>query len=1257
MGYSGLFRNLGAGAVLCLALGVLSVRHQPGLPALWLSGQPESSRSDGPVSLSGKMPVASLTSRSATGTQHDAKTRVSQTYGKLPLGFEANVGQADPHVKFLSRGNGYALFLTSTEAVLQLPTGDSRSSSERAGGADRQPKSARHYSTLRMKLIGANPKPQIKGLDQLPGKSNYFIGNNPTQWHSDVPNYGKIRYENVYSGVDLVYYGNQRQLEYDFVVAPRAAPDVIRLSFEGADKIEIDSQGGLVLTAGSATVHQRKPRVYQTTDAAQREIPGAYVLNGEHSVTLQLAGYDRTKPLVIDPVLVYSTYLGGTGEEGAEAISVDAFGNAYVTGYTLSSDFPTASALQSTPGGDRDVFVAKLNAAGSAIVYSTFLGGSHYEEAADLAVDSSGNVYVTGVTSSSDFPTANSFQPISDNGAATRNGDAFVTKLNATGSALIYSTYLGGSFQDWGNGIAVDSVGNAYVTGVTYSADFPHPNSLQPNFGGIFVAKLNAGGTALAYSFRWASEFDKGSAIAVDASGSAYVTGYAGCGFQTVNALQPTCGGTGPYGDAFVAKLNPAGSAFVYWTYLGGSNEDEGSSIKVDGDGNVYVAGSTASTDFPTVNALQSSFGGGPPYAPFDVFVAKLNPTGSTLVYSTYLGGSRVERAGRMAVDSSGEVYVTGFTSSYDFPLANALQPTLSCNGSDVDAFVVKLNPTGTALVYSTYLGGTDADVGFPTSAAVAVDRSGAAYVTGLTYSSNFPTTSGALQPISGGAADAFVTKISEDSALTDSITLFVPVIVSSTGLNSSFFTSELTLINRGTKDSTLDFTYASAFGGGSGVASDSLPAGQQRIIPDAIVYLKSIGIPIPDVGNRGGSLTVRFSGLSVRTDAGIIVRTTTAGAQGRAGLSYPGISSRDFLTRPSYLCGLRQDGSYRSNVAIQNAGSAAEGDIVLRLTVLSGDPANPVFQVLPPETVSPGQFRQISGILHSNGLSLTNGYVGIERVSGSAPYYAYAVINDQANSDGLFVPPIPADTVGGQNQLTLPVIVETSLFSSALVLTNTQAGPRTLQLSYVANNLQSTDLTANFSITLKPEEQLIIPNLVQYLRDHGVSEIGPIGPIYAGGLFATVDAADASGIFLAANTSTPGGGGRYGSFCPAVPACPASYATAWIYGLQQNHESRTNLALLNTGQVNGTNDVFTIEIFDGQTGTKAGSIEGITLGAKRWIQFERILAQHAAGVDQGYARVTRMEGSNPFIAYAVINDGEHPGDRTGDGSFVSSLP
>ena len=486
-----------------------------------------------------------------------------------------------------------------------------------------------------------------------------------------------------------------------------------------------------------------------------------------------------------------------------------------------------------------------------------------------------------------------------------------------------------------------------------------------------------------------------------------------------------------------------------------------------------------------------------------------------------------------------------------------------------------------------------------------------------------------------------------------DGLTLFVPVVLSSAGLNNSFFRSELTLTNRGLSNANLQFTYTASFGGGSGTASASLAAGQQRIVPDAIAYLRSLGISIPDSGNRGGTLAVRFSSA----EGAVTVRTTTALAAGRAGLAYPGVPITTSLTGPSYLFGLRQNTTDRSNVAIQNTGGAADGDIVLRLTVISGNPAAPVSLALPTEVLSPGGFRQITEILASNGLSLTNGYVRVERVSGTAPYFAYAVINDQVTSDGSFIPPIPENALAGRTGLTLPVIVETGSYTSELILTNWSALAKTIRLAYVADAIQAANHIASFVMNLNPGQQLIVPNLVQFMRDRGVPGIGAAGPTFAGALFATTDSGDLAGIGLGARTSIPGGGGNYGVFYSAIPSGIAANTSTWLYGLQQNADNRTNVALVNTGETAATPDLFTIEFFDGDTGQKVKVVEEIPINAKEWRQFGSILTSYAPGTRQGYARITRTAGTNPFLAYAVINDGGQPGERTGDGAFVPSSP
>ncbi len=654
------------------------------------------------------------------------QSRLAGSYGKLPLSFERNAGQTDASVRFLSRGPGYALFLTGNEAVLSLQkrshpqTKTPQAKTPGLASLFGRPRGRKPISppaAFRMTLAGANPKATVTGLDELPGKSNYFIGKDPAKWRTKVPSYAKVKYQNVYRGIDLVYYGNPQQLEYDFVVAPGADPKAISLdvaairsSADGGRRApRIDANGDLVIRAGEDEVRLHKPMVYQAAvskedaGSARHFVDGRYVLKGNNRVSFEVSSYDPHKTLVIDPVLVYSTYLGGSYSDEGSGIAVDSLGSAYVTGMTDSTDFPTAHPLQAVAEGNYDAFVAKLNPAGSALVYSTYLGGSNYDYGSGIAVDSAGNAYITGVTYSTDFPIASPLQAVCGCGAYF--GDAFVAKVNPAGSALVYSTYLGGSSDEFGHGIAVDPAGDAYITGGTSSTDFPTAKPLQAISGGDT--------------------------------------------------------------DVFVSKLNPAGSALVYSTYLGGSSGDEGSGIAVDSAEDAYVTGITLSTDFPTANPLQAKFGGGPiigggrggppPTPTGDGFVAKLNPTGSALVYSTYLGGSGSDSGNGIAVDSAGNAYVTGATDSFtfagsnDFPTANPLQ---AADGGNSDAFVAKLNPTGSALVYSSFLGGISADGGY----GIAVDSAGNAYVTGFTTSTNFPTAN-ALQPISNNY-DAFVTKI-----------------------------------------------------------------------------------------------------------------------------------------------------------------------------------------------------------------------------------------------------------------------------------------------------------------------------------------------------------------------------------------------------------------------------------------------------------------------------------------------------------------
>ena len=645
-----------------------------------------------------------------------APVRAIEAFAKLPLSFEPNQGQTEGQVKFLSRGAGQTLFLTQSKAVLRV----ARFERGPLETGTTEPRTS--GTVLGMSFIGASRNPQVLGQEELPGKVNYLVGGNARTWRTNIATYARVTYRDLYPGIDLTYYGRDGQLEYDFEVRPGADLRRILVGFSGAEKLEVDAQGDLLLRTGPEVIRQRKPIAYQEVNGMRREIPVSYVLKGAHRVAFKVAAHDSRRPLIIDPALFYSTYLGGSIRDGGQGIAVDSAGNAYVTGLTNSPDFPTAvGAFQSTPAGGFDALVTKLNAVGSALVYSTYLGGNKDDYGLGIAVDAAGNASLTGFTNSPNFPTTPAAYQPGPGGSA----DAFVTKLNSTGSALIYSTYLGGNDYDVGQGIALDSLGSAYVTGVTSSANFPTVAAFQTNLAGpfdAFVTKLNLAGSApLLYStYLGGSSDDQGFGVAVDSAGNAYVTGYTtSTDFPTTGAFQTTYAGGA---DVFVTKLNPAGS-LGYSTYLGGSGQDIGQAIAVNASGNAFVTGKT-SGDFPTTaGAFQSAFGGGVN----DAFVTRLNASASApLVYSTYLGGRGDDASYGIALDALDDAYLTGYTNSPNFPTTAGVQTAFG--GGSRDAFVTKLNPAGSAPLYSTYLGGGGDDA----AQAIAVDGSLNAYVTGV---------------------------------------------------------------------------------------------------------------------------------------------------------------------------------------------------------------------------------------------------------------------------------------------------------------------------------------------------------------------------------------------------------------------------------------------------------------------------------------------------------------------------------------------
>jgi hypothetical protein len=670
--------------------------------------------------------------------------------------FIENKGQWHPDVLYLCRLGGLDAWITKWGVnytffkLEEKPSAQAREPFLREKFGHREVELIGHR--VLMKLRGCAAHPQREGREMLEGYYNYLIGNDPTRHATYVRRYKEAWVKGVYAGIDMRYYLEGGRLRYDWVVQPGGDPSQIVFELEGSEKTYIDREGRLVFMTRFGEVKLAELRVYQ----GDREIGGRFV-ERPGGWGIEVGSYDPTRLLVIDP-LVYSTYIGGSGDDVGYGIAVDGSGNAYVTGITLSPDYDvTPGAFQTRNGGGYDVFVTKLSAAGTALVYSTYIGGNGYEEGRGIAVDGSGNAYVTGVTGSTNYPvTPGAFQ--------TRNGgvaDVFVTKLNAAGTALVYSTYIGGSIEDVGYAIAVDGSGNAYVTGVTGSTNYPvTPGAFQTRNGGyrdVFVTKLNAAGTALVYStYIGGSSDDEGYGIAVDSSGNAYVTGYTySIDYDVTPGAFQTANGGGE--DVFVTKLNATGTALVYSTYIGGLSDDEGYAIVVDGSGNAYVTGWTNSIDYDvTPRAFQTTKEGF--YR--DVFVTKLNATGTALVYSTYIGGSDHDYGNAIAVDGSGNAYVTGETWSTDYDVTpGAFQTT---NGGGRDVFVTKLNATGTALVYSTYIGGRGTDYGH----GIAVDGSGNAYVTGGTASPDYDVTPGAFQTTFGGGLDVFVTKVCHSTVI-----------------------------------------------------------------------------------------------------------------------------------------------------------------------------------------------------------------------------------------------------------------------------------------------------------------------------------------------------------------------------------------------------------------------------------------------------------------------------------------------------------
>lgn len=674
----------------------------------------------------------------------EPRTDAREALASLPLAFVPNAGQSDSRVLYEARGGGATFFFTRSEVVLSFTRG------------------GRGHAVV-LRFVDANRRVEVAGGLPLPGKVNYLLGKDPSRWRTGVSTFGEVVYRELWPGIDLAFRGLDGMLKYEFRLRPGAKAEAIRLAYAGVTRVSLRPDGALAVETPIGSLTDDRPTSYQYVEGERRSVASRFARVEAGGYGFELDTYDPRRALVIDPSLAYSTFLGGhlnRGGDGGEAIAVDEAGNAYVTGRTYSGDFPTTpGAFDRTCGGCAigygDAFVTKLSADGSTLVYSTFLGGSLLTLGWAIAVDRDGNAYVGGQTFGYGFPTTPGAFDTTKNGDPDLS-DAFVTKLNADGSALVYSTFLGGSSDDSLEGIALDDAGRAYVTGVTHSADFPTTRgAIKRVCESIdsFVTKFDLAGSRLGYStcLGGGGPYDEGYGIAVDAERSAYVTGRTNSpDFPTTKGAFDRCRSE----DAFVTKLSSAGK-LIYSTCLGGYMWEVGNGIAVDGGGNAYVAGGTTSPDFPTTpGAFDTTFNSVTPYHE-DVFITKLNATGGALIYSTYLGGRGHETGTSLAIDSAGNAYVTGGEGSRDFPITPTTSYGFACHGLG-DAFVAGLNASGSDLVFSVCLSGTDYESG----RGVTVDPAGNVYAAGVTISSDFPTTPGAFDSSLDGQSDAFVVKI-----------------------------------------------------------------------------------------------------------------------------------------------------------------------------------------------------------------------------------------------------------------------------------------------------------------------------------------------------------------------------------------------------------------------------------------------------------------------------------------------------------------
>ena len=1022
---------------------------------------------------------------------------------QTPIVFEPNLGQAAPSVRFLSRGNGRSLLLLDQEAVLTF---------------------ADPALSVRMKLVGQNPGSPVEGIGLQRGVTNYFHGNDPGKWNAGVPHFAKVKYAGVYPGIDLIYYGNDRQLEYDFEVRPFADLSTIQMEFEGMQGISIGPEGDLILSTPHGEIRHRRPVAYQRLGAAEKSVEAAFVLHGNR-VSFDIGRYDRRLPLTIDPKFVWSSLIGGTGDDLSFDIALDSSNNVYVTGYTQTvatadDTEPPVAALQPEVANGIEAFVTKLDSSG-AVIFTTYLGGTAVDEGHSLALDSAGTIYITGFTTSTNFPIVGAFQ-------STSGGvqDAYIVKLNGTGDVILFSSYLGGDRGDRGYGIAVDAFGNTYVAGETRgqtnveadkcSSTFPIANAIQPKYGcglaDAFVTKITPAGNIAFSTLLGGKGWDLAYDITVDSDGDIVVTGQAqGEEFPVANALYSTFRG-GSY-DVFITKLNNTGTSLIFSTYLGGFGDDVGVRLALDSNKTIYVTGYTTSPDFPLKNAPQQF-----PAGSYDAFLLKLHPDGQDADFSVYIGAEDQESGVAVAVDKDGFIYVAGFTNSLQFYSINALGGFL--RGAR-DGFVIKMNPDASNLVYSTYLGG----FGFDGATSIAVDDSGNVYVTGYTTSFDFPVTDGAFQKTVAGGQDAFILKINADDVKTSSAYSFpagggaqiasagfsarptfgyasaevsaglspsglaildlrsagalinevsVPVPVPSR--TGRFFAqtsvasmTAMTLVNGNDEDVTVDIYFTLLFGEADVSGSFTIPAHTQI---SGILTGAPFNIP-PD---RIGTLTYDAAlPLSV-----IALLVNGSGTAEPVNVHMP-IANLSLVNHsPVVVPQVVDGGGWSTNMHLVNAGdNGISGEIRYFQGGLPGEPSVPLsmdtnagYNSVFTYYIEPRAAFFLSG--NATSTDLVTGFAEIVPTAGSEAPLAFATLQGRDDA-GFLTTTVEAVEPGTEFRMYAEMSGAFNLLplsaTPALAITNSSAGAATVNLSLVG--LDGTDSGLTAQLTLQPREHI----------------------------------------------------------------------------------------------------------------------------------------------------------------------------------------